>query len=234
MDDVDILPTQGRRLPVFKGEMSECPIESGVVYSKWGAVQMGTVLAGIATGLEPMVLNYENRNLDNRFASTLVGDLVEAAVYQGASGNIKIGASGGWNSTQLPRHYFISENEDFYITDAEIRAGVDGLIISKNIDKWRRDYSGIKISQVLDMYYSQRGVYTDEVRACNRKNYLTTAATISEIKYQANAFGIMYNKEIGIGQTIKDEGILKFTNDTVDQFFQYIREFFFFVVSYRK
>jgi hypothetical protein len=40
--------------------------------------------------------------------------------------DIKVGLSGGWNSTLFPRWYFNKEKEGHEITDAEIRGGLDG------------------------------------------------------------------------------------------------------------
>jgi hypothetical protein len=65
-------------------------VESGVVYTKWGTISLGAVLAGLAAGLyqedvqlPALVQNTQSpRNLprelesvtvDNRFAATLVG-----------------------------------------------------------------------------------------------------------------------------------------------------------------
>lgn len=41
------------------------------------------------------------------------------------------------------------------MTDAEIRGGLDGLIIGKRAKEWSDQVSGLRLSQLLDMYYSQ-------------------------------------------------------------------------------
>jgi hypothetical protein len=46
--------------------------------------------------------------------------------------DIKIGLSGGWNSTLFPRWYFNKEKEGPEITDPEIRGGLDGKILTVN------------------------------------------------------------------------------------------------------
>jgi hypothetical protein len=40
--------------------------------------------------------------------------------------DIKVGLSGGWNSTLFPRWYFNKAKDNQEITDAEIRGGLDG------------------------------------------------------------------------------------------------------------
>lgn len=69
---------------------SDCPLENGVVYTKWGSVSLGTVLAGLAAGLYPqdvklpdlirkippardLPTELENVGVDNKFPATLVG-----------------------------------------------------------------------------------------------------------------------------------------------------------------
>lgn len=96
-------------------QISQCPVENGVIRTPWGAVAAGTVLAGIAAGLEPQSVRVvdviprrlpaEMRKLnarqsaalvvDNRWAATLSGDLAEVALLQGTKrGGIQIGAKG--------------------------------------------------------------------------------------------------------------------------------------------
>lgn len=41
------------------------------------------------------------------------------------------------------------------MTDAEIRGGLDGLIIGMKVKQWSDQVSGLRLSQILDMYYSQ-------------------------------------------------------------------------------
>jgi hypothetical protein len=69
---------------------SDCPVENGVVRTKWGSVSLGTVLAGLTAGLYPqqiavrdLVLKPMNSRalspglgitqIDNKYAATLVG-----------------------------------------------------------------------------------------------------------------------------------------------------------------
>lgn len=52
---------------------STCPIENGVVWTKWGAVKAGLLIAGIASGLEPNPIQTANGTLSSSYASTLAG-----------------------------------------------------------------------------------------------------------------------------------------------------------------
>lgn len=89
----------------------------------------------------------------------LVGDLAEATLIQGterASTNIVVGAAGGWNSTQARRYHMLQSRLNIEMTDAEIRGGIDGFVLGSNIQSILNNYNSIKLSQLLDMYYSPR------------------------------------------------------------------------------
>lgn len=55
---------------------------------------------------------------------------------------------------------FLTENHGarWELTDAEILAGIDGLFVSQQISSWVQKVRRIRLSQVLDMYYSARGI----------------------------------------------------------------------------
>lgn len=68
--DVDILP----KAILPNVAVSRCPLEYGVVYTKWGAVSAGNVLAGIAAGSEPQSVPVDNKyKVDNILGATLAG-----------------------------------------------------------------------------------------------------------------------------------------------------------------
>lgn len=56
---------------------STCPIESGVVWTKWGAVKPGTLIAGIASGLVANNIPTTNGTLIASYASTLAGNFIQ-------------------------------------------------------------------------------------------------------------------------------------------------------------
>ncbi|GBP98208.1 hypothetical protein EVAR_71376_1 [Eumeta japonica] len=94
-------------------------------------------------------------NVDNRWAATLAGDLAEVALVQVPVSNNEqatVGASGAWNSTVMPKWYFLSQRQNLEMTDAEIRGSIDGLILALNIDQWRNQVSNLKLSQLLPSF----------------------------------------------------------------------------------
>lgn len=54
---------------------SDCPIENGAVYTQWGAVQAGTVIAGIASGYEKQEISttITGYKVNSRYAVTIAG-----------------------------------------------------------------------------------------------------------------------------------------------------------------
>lgn len=153
------------------------------------------------------------------------GDLSEAALYQGSvSDSISIGVSGNWNSTSVPKYYFISSNENLDATDAEIRAGLDGLIMALSIDSWKSSVSSLKVSQILDMYYSPRGVFNSSIRACNRKNLQTTVAPSETLIEQTVAFNTLLDDEAVLEGTITPDTYSAVGSSAVESFLNYLRK----------
>jgi hypothetical protein len=191
--DYDVAEADDEEVPVEEGDeelmpnidmglvdvtntiISQCPVENGVINSRWGPVAAGPLITGLAAGLEPQQVQAREllaqsrsgqlrksgrqqgpMTVDNRFASTLAGDLGEVALLQGpiSVGSPQVGAPGAWNSSAVPRWFFLSQRERLEHTDAEIRGGLDGLILATGIQDWRARASNLRLSQVLDMYYS--------------------------------------------------------------------------------
>ncbi|XP_030755896.1 uncharacterized protein LOC115882163 [Sitophilus oryzae] len=165
---------------------SQCPIELGVTYSQFGAIKTGDVLAGIAAGLNQQTVN---NVVDNRYAATLVGELAEAAAYQ-VQPNISLGASGGWNSTINPKYFFLQSNNNLQATDAELRGALDGLYMALRMDSWTSTFTDLKISQIIDMYYSpyEKGVLEDSLKACNRNILFTELVSQDTLNDQLLSF----------------------------------------------
>jgi hypothetical protein len=204
---------------VASNAVSQCPVENGVLQSPWGAIAGGTVVAGIAAGLEQQrvpvrdligdhmgqyrkrVARQANIQVDNRFAATLSGDIAESVLRQSPN-VIQVGAAGAWNNSAVPRWYFLSQRERLEMTDAEIRGGIDGLFIGSNIIRWRDNAAqNLRLSQVLDMYYSQRGIFgmtNDDTaaRACNRRNLFASVAPLARLQEQSFAFTTILDGEM--------------------------------------
>lgn len=44
------------------------------------------------------------------------------------------------------------------MTDAELLAGIDGLFLSQQVPNWLRRVRRLRLSQIIDMFYSSRGI----------------------------------------------------------------------------
>lgn len=92
------------------------------------------------------------------FENIFSGDLSEAVLMQGARGRnaISIGSAGNWNSTQAHRYYMLSSRQNVEMTDPEIRGDIDGFILGSRVTSVLQTYSSLKLSQLLDMFYTPR------------------------------------------------------------------------------
>lgn len=228
-------------IDIASNTISQCPVENGVISTTWGAVAGGPLLAGIAAGLqaenipmrELLALSrgqYRNARqqsggmVDNRWATTIAGDLAEIALLQGPQPPLSVGAPGTFNSTTMPRWYFLTQRERHEMTDAEIRGGMDGLILALNIQNWRNRVPSIKLSQVLDMYYSQRGVMATDFRACNRNMLFTGVAPVAAMVDQTTAFGNVLEREMQLRVTMSAAAIAQFSDQAANSLSTYIRK----------
>lgn len=87
---------------------------------------------------------------------------------------ISIGVNGMWNSSAMPRWYFLKSNQKLQFTTAEIRGDIDGLILANEIEALYSKVPTLRLSQILDLYYSPRGLFNPAIRACNRKTLFQT------------------------------------------------------------
>lgn len=216
-----------------RNTVSQCPVENGVLHSQWGAFTAGTVISGIAAGLQPQQVEVEGLNgrviaSESRFAATFAGDIAEAVLRQVPS-TIQVGAAGGSNSTSIPRWHFLSQTDRFEMTDAEIRGGLDGLILGTNINQLRDRSLNLRLSQVLDMYYSQRGIFDliDSVsvaRACNRREIFPIVAPKSLLKDQAFAFTRILDDNMQTHVTLNPTSTARFATQASEALQFYICE----------
>ncbi|KAM8712229.1 hypothetical protein ACLKA7_012705 [Drosophila subpalustris] len=212
---------------------SQCPVEDGVVRTPWGTVSAGALIAGVATGLQQQTVSLNTllslatqrrgrtqsqtigSSVDNRWAATLGGDLAEVTLVQVpvTPNNVaSVGATGGWNDTVLPHWYFLSQRNNLEATDAEIRGGLDGLIIAKNVAQWKTQASGMKLSQLLRMYYSTTGVLGTGIQACSRQQLFPVVAPTQEMQSQVSAFAQVLDREMQLRVTLNPQTIANFAN----------------------
>lgn len=162
-------------------------------------------------------------NIDNRWAATLAGDLSEVTLLQGPmTKQISVGASGAWNSTTIPHWYFLSQREHLEMTDAEIRGGIDGLLIALNIAEWRQKTSELRLSQLLDMYYSQRGVLGSNFKSCNRRELFAKNIQPNQLQAQTVAFSTVLDREIQLRVTMTNDAIRQFSSTATETLVSYV------------
>lgn len=232
---------------VASNAISQCPVENGVLHSPWGSFAAGTVIAGIAAGLERQQVTVRDLvgqdqlgqykfarqqntlQVDNRFAATLSGDIAEAVLRQSLT-TIQVGAAGAWNNSAVPHWYFLSQRERLEMTDAEIRGGIDGITIASNIAEWRNRAQNLRLSQVLDMYFSQRGMFgmTSEetaIRACNRRSLFPQFAPMDRLREQSLAFTTVLDGEMQSQVTLTPNSTARLSAQASEALNTYISEF---------
>uniref|UniRef100_A0A336MZV1 CSON010782 protein n=1 Tax=Culicoides sonorensis TaxID=179676 RepID=A0A336MZV1_CULSO len=99
-------------------------------------------------------------SIDNTYAVGLSGDIAEVCVYQSPllGTNVTVGMSGQWNSTYFPRWRYLPDTHQtrWEMTDAEILADIDSYFISNHINSWVNRIHGLRLSQILQMFYSHQ------------------------------------------------------------------------------
>ncbi|TRY77882.1 hypothetical protein TCAL_09782 [Tigriopus californicus] len=174
--------------------ISRSPWEMGVIWSPAGPVAAGTMLSGLAAGLEPQYVDWSNGQVDNAWAATLASDLGQTSLLKRRDGQF-VGPDGYFNSTLCPREFYMrlvgTDAMYSHLTVAEINGGVDGLIMGKFADEWQAK-SEFTLSQIVDRYYSVGGMVSHDVsysscdRYANYRRYLDG----TKLKEQALIFGM--------------------------------------------
>ncbi|CAH0561910.1 unnamed protein product [Brassicogethes aeneus] len=170
-----------------------CQYKMGTVKSNWGPISPGQLIIGIASAMEQSDVSFQQlrkvflfkmKTLGSTsdkislWSSTIAGDLAMVILSQ-MSLNLEIGDEGFWNDTALPRRYYL--NSVANLTEGDILGGIDATIIALNIQKWVKQINSLRLSQVIDMYYSTRGVTFDNtIHSGNR------ASTINFLRQSVN------------------------------------------------
>lgn len=84
--------------------------------------------------------------------------------------------------------------------------------------------SSLKISQILDLYYSPRGVFSSSIRACNRKLLQTDYAPTETLQAQTIAFNSLLDNEARLTATLRSNDLIEVGQASVDTFLNYLRE----------
>lgn len=101
-------------------------------------------------------------SVDNTYSVNLVSDLAETVLYQAPylGRNVSVGFQGTWNDTDFPRIHLLHGNNrgHWEMTDSEILSGIDGLFISQQVSSWTSKIRRLRLSQLFEMYYNERGI----------------------------------------------------------------------------
>jgi hypothetical protein len=146
------------------------------------------------------------------FAATLGGDIGQATILNAPNRLESVPPpTGQFNDTVCPREFILTplpnpttdvhhDHDTWtYLTAAEIRGGIDGLVLGAKIRDWDRGTSGagLRLSQILEMYYSEDGVAGDNTyRACERFQLLQGSPEAAQLKEQAKSFAYDFNLNI--------------------------------------
>ncbi|KAF4528727.1 hypothetical protein B566_EDAN008994 [Ephemera danica] len=241
---------EGEQPPVSRsGQVSRCPIEEGALWTPWGAVAGSSLIGGLAAALNPQRVRVAELKrhrtrletnpdaVDSVWGSTLSGDLAEVAIYQGPrapdSTFLRMGPGGSWNDSALPRMIYFDpwidtdgvqggwEQESWDITEAEMRGGIDGLVLGTHLPGWLERQGSLRLSQVLDMYYSERGMAMDTAkRACRRKDLNAETVVESTLTQQTDSFARVLYDHVG-SVPIAPAQLTIFVNNAVDAYLRF-------------
>ncbi|XP_076032045.1 uncharacterized protein LOC143019939 [Oratosquilla oratoria] len=198
-----------RREPEY--ELAKHPLESGVLRTPWGPIAAGTLLGGIVAGnkndqksiqnmfsaieIKFMKPEMKSKSLLPLHAFTLAGDIGQTSIIKKLSEHPEdtklLGDRGIFgNCTACPRQYSLETTKFSHMTQAEIFAGIDALLISKA----RASTSSLKtLSQILRMYYSDLGLPgKPEYKACNRLELFKTEILVDTEVIKDQALNFMY------------------------------------------
>ncbi|XP_076032044.1 uncharacterized protein LOC143019938 [Oratosquilla oratoria] len=169
------------------------PIENGVIRTPSGPIAAGTLLGGIMamdqSGSKTIQSVIDSENIDFMkdemkrssvlplHAFTLAGDIAQTSIIQTITQDYEVrkflGDRGIFgNCTACPRQYSLEQTKFSHMTQAEIFAGIDALLIAKAKPSFT---SSLRLSQILRSYYSGVGLPgRPDYKACNRMELYKT------------------------------------------------------------
>lgn len=221
------------------------PMEVGIVHTKYGTVAAGNVLIGVAAGSEPQSAPLKDlikdpqmelspgsleRIVHSIWVATLAGDIAQTSLLRTPKGIPSFGPRGKWNCTLCPREYKLETREHSMLTNAEFYGGVDGLLMAQRMATWDSS-SYLKLSAVLEMYYSETGIHGDtKYRACNRLYNYRDPAIVDQamLKEQSlNAALVMYSRGIDGAPTVipgvkPADQIGRYVNTTMNEIYSFV------------
>ncbi|XP_017793338.1 PREDICTED: uncharacterized protein LOC108575131 [Habropoda laboriosa] len=168
--------------------------------------------------------------LDNVWLTTIAGELAEMVVYQGPllGNNMTLGATGFWQNTMQPTIYYLTSSyENFDATRSELIGGIDGMIIASYLQTWIQDFYSLRLSQILEMYYSYEGVtFNTNVKACDRAQTFLYAVPKTILNEQTYAIAQMLGYRNSIAY-ISPEALQRMVDVAIEKFYAYAENHLF-------
>lgn len=165
--------------------------EQGVVHTPFGDVAMGRVITGICAGISrnksimfPQLLHLTAKPMDNLFAATIAGDLGIVSLTNPTTSLASVQDPGGyWSPTsQCPQNFYLNTSYNYNTSFAKIRGAVDGFLLGYKLAEWNK--LGVRLGQLLRMYYHDGVVYDNQFAACTRMETLKKIVNTSMLTEQ--------------------------------------------------
>nr|CAD7455201.1 unnamed protein product [Timema tahoe] len=184
----------------YESDTSRCPIEDGIVRtSRWGQVSPGQVLAGIATKLE-------------------VQSVEMSKLARPSNGALRTEAFQRLSTSKVVTNYWAAT----LAGDLAEMVTYQGLIIGSQINYWTGLMQRLRLSQILEMYYSEHGVNFDQnIKACNRKenfqNLVNSSSLLTETTNFAQVLSFVTKSVF-----ISDSKLREYSEDAIKAYEEYL------------
>ncbi|CAG4979028.1 unnamed protein product [Parnassius apollo] len=146
---------------IYKSEVSKPLIE--LAKQDWEKQVEKLTVGDNTVHFERSKMVNDELEISNIWVSTLAGDLAEVVVNQGprvgaSSQRLVVGSNNRWNDSVLPRMFYLLPQSsgvvDWHFTDAEILAGVDGLILASyvpSLDRTAQIAETLRFAHILSL-----------------------------------------------------------------------------------
>lgn len=100
-------------------------------------------------------------------------------------------------------------------------------VLATNILEWRNRAQNLRLSQVLDMYFSQRGIFgmtnqDNAIRACNRRTLFPVVAPMERLREQSFAFTTVLDGEMQTQVTLTPNSTQRISGQAAEALQGYI------------